>query len=146
MPITPLQSRLIHVAAREADLNDQQYRILLANVTGKESSKHLDQAGFEDVMAVLEDMGFEQRGESPDYWRKKVGLRGQFANSRLVHRMTAMSEECRYPLMSLVLRFSGHRTAEASKLTPLEAHHLIEAMKDMSRRTDDRRSAVAAEV
>jgi len=134
MPITADQVRLIHVAAGIAGMNDAQYRAVLANVGGVDTCKKLDQTTFEDCMAVIEDQGFGETENDPGYWRRKVGNRRFVANERLVYRIVAMSEECGYPLAGLVERFTGGRTRDAKGLTPIEAHQLIECMKQMIRR------------
>src|SRR4051794_34530291 len=82
---TNLQLKLIHIAYRQANLEEAQYRTILRNVAGVESAKDLDQAGFEDVMAVIEDCGFREKQKPGDYWRNKVRARGGAAGERMVH-------------------------------------------------------------
>ena len=125
---TALQIKLIHVAAKQVRLNERQYRLLLGNVGGVESSKHLDNSGVEDVMAVLEDLGFRGR-DGETYWRDKVARRGIFGNERMVRKVHALAGESRYQLPALCLRFSHHRTAMVDELDPREMWELIEMLK-----------------
>lgn len=125
---TPRQLQLVHVAARRVNLEAPQYRMLLHNVAGVESAKDLDNATFEDVMAVLEDLGF-RGGPDADYWRRKVRLRGMYSGPRMVHKIHALAADQRYQLPALCLRFSDHRTDEPEKLYPREAYNLIEMLK-----------------
>lgn len=150
---TPQQLKLLHVAARQVGLitgkqDDARYRLLLANVAGVDSSKSLSQAQFEDVMAVMEDMGFSRErvlhqerasftGTSGSatravstYWRDKVAGRGRIANARMIHKIRELSEKCpRYTLSALALRFSDRRTSAVEELKGKEAWDLIEMLK-----------------
>jgi hypothetical protein len=134
--MTPTQLKLIHIAAGQVQggLNDAQYRTLLQNVAGVTSAKSLTNASYEDCMAVLEDLGFRQRGEPEDYWRDKVFRRGSRPGERMVFKIEAMALECRYELPALCLRMSNHRTGDVRALYPREAWQLIEAMKAIEKR------------
>lgn len=125
----PAQLRTIHMAKRAAGLTDQSYRTLLWNVGGVESSKDLGNAGLEDVMAVLEDMGFDGHPAGPRYWRNKVVRRGQCSSERMVRKIYALAAEQRYQLPALCRRMSLHRTDQVEQLCPKEAWNLIEALK-----------------
>ena len=129
---TSIQLRMIHVAARQVGLNDDQYRMLLRNVADAESSKNLGQADFEDVMAVLEDMGFRGTGGvSADYWRNRVQMRGDLASTRMVFKIREMAKEITVPMGALCRRHSHGRTEIPGELEPAEAYNVIEAMKDI---------------
>jgi hypothetical protein len=158
---TSAQLRLVHIAAKKVGLNDAQYRTLLANAAGVASSKDLDQAGFEDVMAVLEDMLEDKvtRGQgdkvtkgdpftpspphpvtlsssSPTYWRDKVAARSLNGNARMVHKIRELAQRSIYPLDRLVWRQSGGRTSDVEQLLPREAWKLIEMLKGSNQRTE----------
>ena len=60
-PISARQVQLLQMARRAVSLDEGRYRLLLRNVGGVESSKHLANRGFESCMAVLEDLGFAGR-------------------------------------------------------------------------------------
>jgi hypothetical protein len=157
--LTPAQIKNIHIAKSHVHLADEQYRLLLANVSGVSSSKQLTQAQYEDCMAVLEDMGYQQiidgQPAAPNYWRQKVATRATKANARLINKIctlyqeyltaSALHGETRgvagsptdpprleariYDLAGLVRRVSQDRTPVPDQLTPREALNLIESLK-----------------
>lgn len=142
--ITPQQIKTIHVASGRAGQNRQQYEMLLANVAKVKSCKQLDQTGFEDCMAVLEDLA-GGLGSEPYFWRRIVERRGAFANSRMVHKINELYsnlqeatglEDTHYELTGLVARVCQNRTTAAADLTPGEAWRLIEQLKKMIARLD----------
>jgi hypothetical protein len=61
--IAPAKVSLIHVARRQLDLSEEDYRAVLSLFGGVASAKELDQRGFTAVMARLEHLGF--RSTSP---------------------------------------------------------------------------------
>ena len=126
---TPLELKLVHLAYRQAGLDEEQYRMVLRNVAGTESAKSLSQVDLENVMAVLEDSGFRHAGKSPDYWRSKVALRGSFCGERMVRKIEGLAAQQKYDLAGLCRRVSDDRVARVDKLMPREAHRLIEALK-----------------
>jgi len=131
MPTTP-QLKILHVAARQVGLivgsDAVRWRLLLRNVGGVESSKQLDNAGVEDVMAVLEDMGFvDLRGAG--YWAGKVRRRNCECGERMARKIETMAAESRYPVGPMCRRMSKGRTDFVGELTPREAWELIEAYK-----------------
>src|SRR4051812_26725723 len=117
---TPGQLRILHVAARQVGLidasGDERYRLLLRNVAGVDSGRALSNAEFEDVMAVMEDMGFSNDRQrhieraaftasggsasrvQSTYWRDKVAARGTNANARMVHKIRELAAGSRYQL------------------------------------------------
>jgi hypothetical protein len=123
MAITAKQLRLIHIASRQAGLSDPQYRTVLRTVAGVESSKALDQAGFENVMAVLEEQGFGAGSACParDYWKGRAAAGG----GRLEHKICELAPRQKYRLEGLCLRFSRGRTDQPGKLSPRESLDLI---------------------
>lgn len=163
--MTHQQLRLIHVAARQVGLiegkDNARYLMLLANAAGVESAKDLNQAQFEDVMAVMEDMGFSREramhcerasfsgaGGSAaravsTYWRDKVAARGRSANARMVHKICELAKGSRYALPALVARFSNRRTDDVERLAPQEAWQLIEMLKASGARESESSPAVA---
>lgn len=123
------QIKTIQLGRRLCGLSDAQYRMLLRNVGGVDSSKELDSAGVEDVLAVMEDSGFDSHPSGPTYWRDKVRRRGHECGERAVHKIEELSRLQRYPLQRLCELFSNQRTSEPAKLTPGEAWKLIEMLK-----------------
>ncbi len=132
---TPKQVTLIHVAKSRIGLTDPQYRMLLRNVAGVGSCKDLDQAGVEDVMAVMEDSGFQDK-EGGTYWRDKVRRRGAECGERMRRKIEALAADQQYPLAAMVHRHSNKRTDRVEQLYPREAWNLIEALKAIVDRHD----------
>lgn len=130
--MTKEQIKAIHVMKGRAGLNEKQYRTLLLNVASVESCKDLSNAAFEDCMAVME----ESVGNST-YWREKVARRGQFANERMIQKISELhsiydssrGELPKYELGGLVYKLTHRRTRNHHQLTPHEAWKLIELLK-----------------
>jgi hypothetical protein len=157
--MTTKQLQLIHQAARQVHLiegkDDARYRLLLLNVAGVRSARALNNAQFEDVMAVMESMGYSREREQhlreagfvasggsalrvqSTYWQRKVAERGTAANARIVFKICELiqSPNQRYEFPGLCERTIGRRVVEPSKLTPAEAFKMIEAMKGIIERT-----------
>ncbi len=144
--MTPAQIKNIHVAKNRIGMSDALYKIALHNVAHVTTSKDLTLQGYEDMMALMEDHGWRQcqpRSE-PDaplqfypvtYWRDIVARRGTFANGRLLHKITELYELYardpeHYSLGSLARTASSGRTDAPAKLSPREAHNLVELLKD----------------
>src|SRR4051812_46234317 len=109
----PTRNQIIAIqkARRALDLSEPQYRTLLRNAGKVASSKDLDNAGVEDVMAVLEDMGFNQHPAGKSYWRDKVARRGSAAGERMSDKIRRLAGQQRYQLAALVDRFSDGRAS-----------------------------------
>jgi len=134
---TSLQLRLIHIAYRQAGLEEEHYRLILANVAGVPSAKDLTQASFEDVMAVLEDSGFRDRGKPADYWRGKVASRGRQCGERMAYKIHELAgQQSHYAMAGLCRRVSAGRTEAVEGLRPREAWNLIELLKAVIDRAD----------
>jgi hypothetical protein len=106
---TPNQIRLIHVAASQVALSDAQYRMLLHNVADVETSKQLGNDTFEQVMAVLEGMGFDGRLRCP---RVTPAIEGE------LETLARMRHRC---LPELVDEATRGRQATVQGLRPCEA-------------------------
>ena len=131
---TASQLRTIHHGARSVGLTDAAYRVLLRNVGGVESSKDLDNPGVEDVMAVLEDLGFTGHPMGATYWRNKVRLRGSECGARMAHKIRELAAMSRYALEVMVEKFSDGRTCIVERLHPREGWKLIEMLKAAEKR------------
>lgn len=70
MKATRKQIALIHIAKKQLGLTEDAYRSILWHIGGVESSKELDQIGFECVMQYLAALGFKS-----DWTRKFYGHR-----------------------------------------------------------------------
>lgn len=140
--ITNRQLQILHIARRTVErlsngtFDEAAYRTTLRSLGRVESSKDLDQQGFEDVMAYLESHGFTQDKSPADYWQNIVANRGRFASSRQVHEINRLARLQRYELPALCKRWSGGRCWTPSKLIPAEAYKLIEMLKSCVARSD----------
>lgn len=129
---TPDQIKTLRSGQRHCGLNDAAYRVLLHNVAGVQSTLDLDNAGVEDVMAVLEDSGFNRHPKGPRYWRDTVATRGASCPRRMAHKIKDLAAQpggIRYDLPALCRQHSGQRTGVVEELTPREAWKLIEMLK-----------------
>jgi len=61
--ISKEQIKLLHVAARELNLDDDLYREILRQEARVQSSKDLDWAGFDRVMKRFKQLGFKKMGK-----------------------------------------------------------------------------------
>jgi hypothetical protein len=134
--LTSLQLRLIHMAYRQAGLEEEHYRLILQNVAGVASAKQLTQAGFEDVMAVLEDSGFQERGQPANYWRARVAQRGVLCGARMAHKIAELAAGQAYDLAGLCRRVRGRRVGIVERLSPREGYELIELLKAVAKRRE----------
>jgi phage gp16-like protein len=73
MPIDNKKKALIHVAKSKVGMSETEYRDMLAGV-GVESSKNLNQAKFDKVMAHFKKLGFKKRKAQR---QKAEGRRGK---------------------------------------------------------------------
>jgi hypothetical protein len=128
--MSPAQLKYIHQARKQAGIvADETWRLLLWNTARVNSSKDLDNAGFEKVMAVLEEAGFRDRSKPGDFWRTKAASQGQFVTVPAARKIVRMAEGSRYPLAQMCDSVSKGRTCTVEKLTPAEGFKLIERLK-----------------
>ena len=83
MALSRKQLALIHIAAKkDIGLTDEQYREVLRKMAGVESSKNLDQDGFELVMQGFAAMGYRSDFTKSFYGRRR-GMAAPAACSRI---------------------------------------------------------------
>lgn len=70
MALTKRQTALIHVAKTQLGLGDDDYRAVLRDEAGVESSRDLDNDGFDAVMARFKALGFRPTATPPAYGRR----------------------------------------------------------------------------
>jgi hypothetical protein len=133
MPTTS-QVKTIKLGARVCGLGDAQYRLLLRNVAGVDSSTKLDNHGVEDVLAVLEDLGFDSHPAGPTYWRDKVRARGSVCGERMARKIRALADGGRYDLTAMCRRHSNGEADVPEQLTPAQGWALVEALKAINDR------------
>lgn len=128
--MTPAQTKLLHIAARQVGLNDLQRRTIMRNVAGATTSTELSNRDFEAVMAVLESMGFRQTGEAADYWQRKAQRQADGeVSDRMLRWLEAMAAETQYHLGGLVRRHTHGRTEDPAQMTSREAWEVGEMLK-----------------
>ena len=76
MALSSKQTALIHVAKKELGLTDDDYRAILRQVAGVDSSKHLDFAGFEAVLRRFGELGFRSSSQPPAFG-ERYGMASQ---------------------------------------------------------------------
>ena len=85
MTIAREKISVIHVAKSRLGLDEGTYRELLRNVAGVESSRDLDDAGFDLVMAHFERLGFKS-----DFGRRNMGNRIGMASPAQVEKLRGL--------------------------------------------------------
>lgn len=88
MPLTRKQTALVHVARKQLGLTDEQYRAILLQLAGVETSKHLDRIGFELVMQYMAALGFKS-----DFAKTFYGHRPGMATPAQVSLIRALWDE-----------------------------------------------------
>lgn len=129
------QLQILHIARRQLRLDDPDYRTILRSIARVASSKDLTHRGFEDVMAYLESVGFRHEGKPETYWRDCQDARGRRADRRQVFLIESLIPASGYALPGLCRRVSHDRTDQVTRLTPSEAHNMIEMLKSVAART-----------
>ena len=132
---TPNQIKTIQLGRKHLGLNDAQYRLLLWNVAGVESSKALDSRGVENVLAVMEASGFDGHAGGPTYWQDKAASRGERAGERMGRLIEQLAAGVPYALGGLVRKFTAGRTDDPAAMRPGEAWKLIEMLKAAAARS-----------
>jgi hypothetical protein len=140
--MTHPQLQIIHQVKRQLGYDDAEYRMVLRNFGQVESSKDLDNYGFERVMAFFESVGAKLTN-SPGYWAAKVARqRNMLISERQVRHIEAMAADYAKArgwdstdfLGGFIHRMTQGRTARIDHLKQYEAHNLTEALKKMQER------------
>ncbi|MFW6027279.1 MAG: regulatory protein GemA [bacterium] len=83
MKPTPKQIALVHVAKSRLGLDDDTYRDILDAYCGVTSARDLDREGFDLLMEVFAQMGFESTSAKRNYGRRPgMATTGQIAYIR----------------------------------------------------------------
>jgi len=138
------QKAILHVAKKKLCLDDATYRAMLEAHGGARSAKDLDYRGFKAVMKHLEAAGF--KGGRPQTADRRPRRRGRASEAQIA-KIKALwaalggsyyekGQEWRALRGFLKKRF---RVEHENFLTFEQAHKVIEAIKNIRRRTDDRR-------
>ena len=73
MALTGKQTALIHVAKTQLGLGDDDYRAVLLREAGVETSRDLDNDGFDAVMARFKALGFKP-SDTPRSYGRRAGM------------------------------------------------------------------------
>lgn len=68
LPVAKLS--LIHVAKRQLDMEEADYRLLLLRAAGVESARDLTEAGFRQVMDAFAHLGFQSDSAARNFGRR----------------------------------------------------------------------------
>jgi hypothetical protein len=145
--VTTPQLQSLHIlrrqleAASDGNFSRPDFDLVLMNLgqvkpdaEGAISSKSLSNAGFERVMAFLEEMTAKFNPTIGTYWRERDRRRGHYLNTRQEWQIHRSYEEMRaagltYTLESIVSQMSVGRTSAVSELNAQEAFKVIEMLK-----------------
>jgi hypothetical protein len=140
--MTPLQLRTLHTMysalkkLRPDIYDDDWLRLLVRNAgnvkpddTGHVSTKNLDNVGLENVLAVIEQRLHECNAAPGHRWRDAVSMRSGYATSRQVWSIKQLAPQQRYDLRAMCLKFSDGRAEIPERLTPAQAHKMVEFLK-----------------
>lgn len=142
MSLSKAQIIYLQSARRQINLDDAGYRMVLRTAGDVETSKDLNNAGFESVMAQFEALGFRDRNKSPTHFRDKVDRAQRFGTERQIRYIHAMAAETRYPVEGMCRRHSHGRTDNVEELDRTEVREVIEAYKAITGREEDKRTPV----
>lgn len=137
----------IHIAKTQLGLDDETYRALLARVTGKHSSRDLNDREVDVVLGEFKRLG----------WRAKGGFRkSDKPYVRLVYalwseagRVGAVRDTGKTALRAFVgrqLNGGAEVARDPEFLMPAEANKVAEGLKAMIKRTEDRACESKAQI
>lgn len=131
MTRTPMLAK-VHIAKKELALGDDDYRTLLARITGKASSRDCSEAELDRLLTEFKRLGWKPktngaasgaRKSSKPHVRKVYALWGE------LDRAGALREGSRAALQSFVQRQTGVSSPEW--LTAPQAKQVTEGLKAM---------------
>ena len=139
MALTKRQTAAIHVAKKQLDLSDAEYRAVLLRVAGVSSSKDLDGLGFEMVIDRFTHLGWR-----PALGRQFYGFRRGMATPAQIALIRALWDEFTGTAgTDLTLGKWLHRTFGVSSPRFVTAEHAPKAIAALKAMTG-RRAAKAA--
>ena len=86
MTLTRPQTSILHVAKAELHWDDDTYRMALVRIAGVETSKDLDQAGFEAMMGFAEFCGFRPLEKGAPRYGNRPGM-ATYAQLELIREL-----------------------------------------------------------
>lgn len=135
MTLSRPQTSILHVAKSKLKWDDETYRQVLVRIAGVETSKDLDQAGFEAVMGFAEYCGFKPLEKGAPRYGNRPGM-ATFAQLELIrelwrelHDQATCDDEA---LTGWLLKF--HKVSSMRFLTLEAARKCIVALKSWKAR------------
>ena len=130
MTLSRPQTSILHVAKSKLKWDDETYRLVLVRIAGVETSKDLDQAGFEAVMGFAEYCGFKPLEKGAPRYGNRPGM-ATYAQLELIrelwrelHDQETCDDEA---LTGWLLKF--HKVSSMRFLTLEAARKCIVALK-----------------
>lgn len=129
--INQRQRALLHVARRQLGLDEENYRSILRQAAGVESSRDLDPAGFDRVMEVLARMGFSPRRRYPSGRARGAPDPDALVTPAQQKRMADLYTELGWTILERQRGFNRRVVHKPWPQTRGEANKIIEALKAM---------------
>lgn len=130
MSLSRPQTSILHVAKSKLKWDDETYRLVLVRIAGVETSKDLDQTGFEAVMGFAEYCGFKPLEKGAPRYGNRPGM-ATYAQLELIrelwrelHDQETCDDEA---LTGWLLKF--HKVSSMRFLTLEAARKCIVALK-----------------
>ncbi len=86
MSLSRPQTSILHVAKSKLKWDDETYRLVLVRIAGVETSKDLDQAGFEAVMGFAAYCGFRPLEKGAPRYGNRPGM-ATYAQLELIREL-----------------------------------------------------------
>jgi len=86
MSISRPQTSILHVAKQKLKWDDETYRVVLVRIAGVETSKDLDQGGFEAAMGFAEYCGFKPLEKGAPRYGNRPGM-ATYAQLELIREL-----------------------------------------------------------
>lgn len=126
----------VQIARRQLGLAEDDYRAILARVTGKTSSKGLPDGALEAVLAEFRRLGWQPKaGKISGFGKPHV--RKIYALWKEAGIVGAVENASKEGLRAFVLRQTGKAAPEFC--SPGDANRVTEALKAMIRRVEEKR-------
>ncbi|MCL6612612.1 MAG: regulatory protein GemA [Peptococcaceae bacterium] len=134
--ISKEQKKLLHVAARELNLDDDLYREILRQEAGVTSSKNLDPAGFDKVMKRFKQLGFEKSGKPYRRPSHPFGGPNPFAKitEGMMYKIEMLYREIGMTDKKRQIEFNRRVCKKPWPQSRMEGNQIIEALKSMAAR------------
>ncbi len=126
----------VHIAKKDLALADDDYRAILARVTGRSSSRDCTERQLEAVLAEFRRLGWMPKKGKGGSGFDKPHVRKIYALWKEAGIVGAVDNASKEALRAFVQRQTGKSTPEFC--TPPDANKVTEALKAMIRRVEGR--------